>query len=121
MNMDRNLSDFSRHSAPKAWRGIFLVAGICVLSAAALVWLILRRTNSCPDVIRVEAKAKDPVAELVSATGMVLTGKPGRAEWNQITVGARLMEGDLIQTDKTGRAASDIPTAILLPFRKIPF
>ena len=104
MNMDRNSSDSSRHSAPKAWGGIFLVAGICVLSAAALVYLILRHSNNGPDVMRVEAKAMDPVAELVSATGMVLTGKPGLAEWNQIAVGARLMEGDLIQTDKSGGA-----------------
>ena len=75
-----------------------------MLFAAALVCLILHRSNSGPDVMRVEAKTKDPVAELVSATGMVLTGKPGLAEWNQIAVGARLMEGDLIQTDKSGGA-----------------
>jgi hypothetical protein len=104
MNMDRSLSESSRHSAKKAWNGIFLVAGICVLSAATLVCLILYRSNSGPDVTRVEAKAKDPVAELVSTTGMVLTGKPGQAEWNQIAAGARLMEGDLIQTDKSGGA-----------------
>jgi hypothetical protein len=104
MNMDRSLSDFLRHPAPKAWNGIFIVAGICVLSAAALVFLILYRSNSSPDVTRAEAKATGPVAELVSATGMVITGKPGRAEWNQIAVGARLMEGDLIQTDKSGGA-----------------
>ena len=104
MNMDRSLSDFLRHPAKKAWNGIFIVAGICVLSAAALVCLILYRSNSGPDVTRAEAKAKGPVAELVSATGMVITDKPGRAEWNQIAVGARLMEGDLIQTDKSGGA-----------------
>jgi hypothetical protein len=104
MNMDCSLSDFLRHPAKKAWKGIFIVAGICLLSAAALVYLILYRPDSSPDVTRAEAKAKDPVAELVSATGMVLTGKPGRAEWNQIAIGARLMEGDLIQTDKSGGA-----------------
>ncbi len=93
-----------RHPAKKGWNGIFIVAGICVLSAAALVSLILYRSNSSLDMTRAEAKAKGPVAELVSATGMVLTGKPGRAEWNQIAVGARLMEGDLIQTDKSGGA-----------------
>jgi hypothetical protein len=104
MNMDRSLRDSLRRRAKKAWKGIFLVAGICVLSAAALVCLILYRSDSGPDVTRAEAKAKDPVAELVSATGMVFTWKPGRAERNQITVGARLMEGDLIQTDKSGGA-----------------
>jgi hypothetical protein len=104
MNMDCGLSDSSRHPAQKAWKGIFLVAGIGVLSAAALVCLIRHRSNSGPDVMRVEATAKNPVAKLVSATGMVLTGKPGRAQWNQIAVGARLMEGDLIQTDKSGGA-----------------
>jgi hypothetical protein len=78
--------------------------GIGLLFAAALVYLFLHRSGSSPEVTRVEAKTKDPVAELVSATGMVLTGKPGRAEWNEIAVGARLMEGDLIQTDKSGGA-----------------
>ena len=104
MNMDRSPSDSSRHSAHKARNGIFLFVGICVLSAAALVCLIRYRSNSGLNGTSVEAKAKDPVAELVSATGMVLTGKPGRAEWNQIAIGAHLMEGDLIQTDKSGGA-----------------
>jgi hypothetical protein len=104
MNMDRSLSDSSRHFAKKGRNGLFLVAGTCVLSAAALVCLILYYSNRGPDVTGVEAKAKDPVAELVSATGMVLAGKPDRAEWNQIAIGARLMEGDLIQTDKSGGA-----------------
>ena len=104
MNMDCSSSDSSRHSAKKAWNGIFLVAGICVLSAVAIVCLIIRQSNSSPDVTRVEARAKEPAAELVSATGMVLTGRPGRAEWDQVAVGARLTEGDLIQTDKFGGA-----------------
>jgi hypothetical protein len=105
MNMDLSLSDSSRHPAKKAWHGKFLVAGVCVLSAAAFVCLILYRSNRGPNVTRVEAKAKDPVAELVSATGMVLAVTPGRVEWNQIGVGARLMKGDLVRTDKSGRAS----------------
>jgi len=76
-----------------------------MLAAAALVYLVLHRPGNSQEVTRVEAKTKDPVAELVSATGMVLTGKPGRTEWSQIAVGARLMEGDLIQTEKTGGAS----------------
>jgi hypothetical protein len=104
MNMDRSLSDFLRHPTKKTWNGIFIIAGLGVLSAAALVGLILYRSNSGLDVTRAEAKAKGPVAELISATGMVTTSKSGRAEWSQIAVGAPLMEGDLIQTDKSGGA-----------------
>ena len=102
--MDRSLGDYLRHSAKKARNCIFIIAGIGVLSAVALLCLIHYRSNSGPDVTRAEAKANDPIAELVSATGTVFMGKYGRTEWNQIAVGARLMEGDLIQTDKSGGA-----------------
>lgn len=105
--MDKNssLSDSLPHSSKRPWNGIFLVAGMVMLAAAASVYFVLHRTGNSRDVTRVEAKTKDPVAELVSATGMVLTGKPGRTEWNQIAVGARLMDGDLIQTEKSGGAS----------------
>ena len=105
MDINGNLGDASPPSSKRKRNVIFLIAGICILSASALAYLILHRSTDSPDVASVEARVKDPAAELVSATGMVLAGKPGRDEWSQITVGARLMEGDRIQTDTAGRAS----------------
>jgi len=104
MDINSSLGESTSHASKRSWNGIALVAGIVMLAAAALVYLVLRRPENSRNVTRVEVKAKDPAAELVSATGMVLIGKPGQTEWNQTTVGARLMEGDLIQTGKSGRA-----------------
>lgn len=81
-----------------------LIAGIVVLAGSAVVYMGFHRPGNVREVTRAEARTKDPVAELVSATGMVLAGKPGRTEWTQMAIGARLMEGDLVQTAKAGAA-----------------
>jgi hypothetical protein len=104
MEKNRGIGDSLPRLSKGARNSILLIAGIFLLLASALVFLFLHRSGSIKEVTRVEAKTKDPVAELVSATGMVLTGKPGRTEWDQIAAGARLMEGDLIKTDKSGGA-----------------
>jgi hypothetical protein len=44
------------------------------------------------------------VAELVSASGMILVQTPGNPEWREISAGARFMEGALIRTDSSGEA-----------------
>ncbi|HTY62282.1 MAG TPA: hypothetical protein VMG30_08490 [Acidobacteriota bacterium] len=83
---------------------MILIAGMFLLLAVALVYRFHHRLGGRPEVTRAEAKTKDPAAELVSASGMVLKGRPGGTEWCQIAVGAHLMEGDLVQTDRTGGA-----------------
>lgn len=76
-----------------------------MLLAVAWSCLILCRPGNRPAVRSAEAKVKDSVAELISAEGMVFVGKPEWAETNPIAVGARFMEGDLIQTDRFGGAS----------------
>lgn len=95
------------HSTKRRWNGHILMLGIAALAIACLVGLSLYFKGNDPDATQAEAQTKDrePVAELVSATGLVLAGKSGRMEWNQISIGARLMVGDLIQTDKSGTAS----------------
>ena len=95
------------HSIKRPWNGHTLLVGIAALAIAGLVGLSLYRRGNDSDATQAEAKTKDrePAAELVSATGLVLAGKSGRMEWNQISIGARLMVGDLIQTDKSGTAS----------------
>jgi hypothetical protein len=77
---------------------------VFLLLAVALAYRFIHRLGGSPEVTRVEAKTKDPAAELVSASGMVLKGKLGGTEWSQIAAGTHLMEGDLVQTDRTGGA-----------------
>ena len=75
-----------------------------VLSAVALVCSIallsLKGTKTRPPAPAVDK----PVAELVHAKGMVLVQNSGKAEWQEVSAGAKLMEGDLIQTETAGEA-----------------
>lgn len=83
---------------------IVLIAAILVLAAAASAYLVFYRFGGSKNVAQAEARSIGPAAELVSAKGLVLAGKPHRKEWYQIVVGARLMEGDVIRTDQYGAA-----------------
>lgn len=63
----------------------------------ALITHFCRRDSPTP----VAEPARDFAAELASAEGIVLLQNPGRSEWREVAVGAKLNDGDLIQTDKS--------------------
>jgi hypothetical protein len=105
MDMYSSHTESSPHSAKKARNRRFFVAGALTLSGIALVSLILvlKSHNTKAKPMMISAKAS--VAELVSANGMVFVGKPGKSEWHQVTMGASLMEGDLVKTDGSAEAS----------------
>ena len=105
MDMHTSHNDLSLQSAGKKPNWNLVVAGVVTITVIALVCLLIYSAYNQPRANPAEVRAKDSIAELVSATGMVLVGKPGRTEWNQITVGTRLIAGDLIQTDQSGTAS----------------
>jgi hypothetical protein len=96
-----SLSDPAKKSGN---RGLF-VAGVLTLSGIVLVSLIFILKSHSREAKPVNVPSQESAAELVSATGMVFVSKPGRNDWQQVTVGARLLEGDLVQTDSSGEAA----------------
>jgi hypothetical protein len=91
--------------AKKAGNRRLFVAGVLTLSGIVLVSLIFILKSHSREAKPVNVPSQESVAELVSATGMVFVGKPGRNDWHQATVGARLLEGDMVQTDSSGEAA----------------
>jgi hypothetical protein len=82
----------------------FVTTGILILSGVLLAGLILyfsmRGLKAKPPDVPVPRS----VAELVSATGMVLVQTPGKAEWREVNSGASFVEGDLVRTDSSGGA-----------------
>jgi hypothetical protein len=76
-----------------------------MLSGIALFFLILSLKSNTPKVKPGQMPTEDSEAELISATGAVFVGKSDGTEWHQVSVGAHLMEGDLVRTDKSGDAS----------------
>jgi hypothetical protein len=105
MDMYSSPSDTLPHSAKKARTRRFFVASGLTLAGIVLVCLILILKSHAPKAKPAQMPAKESVAELVSATGIVFVGQPGSAGWHQATVGARLTDGDLVQTDNSGEAS----------------
>jgi len=111
------------HPAISRRNGKALVRGILILSGIALVGLI---GYFCVRYF-MAAKAKLSVMQnqasttLISATGRVRVLKPGRTDWQDVMPGARLAEGDLIQTDDSGEASIRYPngTSVSIPARTI--
>lgn len=107
VDMFGSQSDSIPHSAATRRNSKAITAGILTLSGIALVCLVsyFSQNRSKETGVKPAAQqAQVAAAELVSATGMVLVRKPGRIEWQEVKTGARLMEGDLIQTDNSGDA-----------------
>ncbi len=77
---------------------VLICSGIVILGLLAYFGLRSSRAKA-PD-----PPARPPVAELLSAGGMVLVQTPGKAEWREVKTGAVLVEGDLVRTDTTGGA-----------------
>jgi hypothetical protein len=93
------------HPANKGRNRKLLIAGALVLSGIVLVALILVLKWQNREAKPVQAPAKRPAAELISATGAAFVKVPGGTDWRPVQVGARLMEGDLLQTDSLGEAS----------------
>ena len=104
MDIKNGIGDSPSHSSKKRRKIKFVVVGMLALSAIAAASLVLYFGIGYPTPKPAESSTKSQPAELISAEGIVLAGKPGLVGWRQVTVGARLMEGDLIQTDKSGEA-----------------
>jgi hypothetical protein len=78
--------------------------GALTLSGIALACVLFRFSPKSRQVDPA-APAREVVAALASAGGMVLVQNPGRAEWREVKAGAQLAEGDLVRTDASGEAA----------------
>jgi hypothetical protein len=80
-----------------------VVAGLAILAGVVLII-----AGICISVHRnkkvSEAPVRQPVAELVSAGGLILVNNPGNPEWREVKTGARFNEGDLVRTDSAGEA-----------------
>jgi hypothetical protein len=91
-------------SAKKTRGRKFVTAGVLIISGIVLVCLLtqfgLRGIKAKP----ADAPARLQVAELASATGMVLVQTPGKTEWREVNTGAGFVEGDLVLTDSSGGA-----------------
>jgi hypothetical protein len=106
--MTSNHSDSTHHVSLKrrkckfrtlGWGGI---AGIC---------LIFYLSTGCSKSSRekLDASQNRTFAELLSAKGTVLLLKAGQANWQEVPIGAPLMNGDLIQTGISGNAVIRYP------------
>jgi hypothetical protein len=113
MDIPGSQSDCKHHPESKSSnRGKVATACIWTFCGIALVGLM-----SCPFLYRSKATKEKPAtpqiqafeAGLVSTVGMVLVCRPGRTEWQEVKTGARLKEGDLIQTDSSGAASIRYP------------
>jgi hypothetical protein len=91
-------------SAAKGRKNKPIVAGATILSGIVLVGLVTYVSLKSSHVKPPNPPAREFVAELVSATGMVLAQNPGKAEWREVTTGSHFSEGDLVRTDSSGEA-----------------
>jgi hypothetical protein len=90
--------------AKRARRRRFITAGLLIILIAASAYLLFFPKFWRSEPNEVKLSTKNPVAELVSATGVVLMEKPGRKAWHPVSLGARLTDGDLIKTDQFANA-----------------
>jgi hypothetical protein len=102
--MHSSHSDSLPHSAKNARNRKFIFAGVLAVSGIILVSLVLFLKLHGSKAESAE-RAKDSPAELISSTGMVFVARSGKGDWQQATVGAQLMEGDLVRTDSSGEAS----------------
>jgi hypothetical protein len=96
---DSSLRCTGRAGRRKLFNACLLISSVAVLSCLLFFARSWRSKWS-----ESKLRAHNPVAELVSASGVVLKGDPGQPEWRPVSLGARLMEGDLIKTDSLANA-----------------
>jgi hypothetical protein len=121
--MSRSSSDSMTHPAANKRNGRSITFGILILSGVVLSGLIgyfgARSFKA--------AKAKSAAMQaqgstmLMSVRGKVLVLKAGKTDWQEVLPGARLLEGDLIQTDDSGEASVRYSngTSVSIPARTI--
>jgi hypothetical protein len=108
MGIFRSQSDFNFSAIFRRPNRKIVVACIWTFSGIALVGLIpyfFRHQSKVVEEKPIVTEAQVIEAELVSAKGTVMVRKLGRTAWQEVRVGARLQEGDLIQTDDSGVAS----------------
>ena len=109
------------NSAAKARKLRLITTGVLILLVLAVVSLytfLSMRSAESPEPEPVVKQVQDSSVELISTNGIVMLRKPGWTEWKPVTAGARLMEGDSIQTDATGSASIRYPDGATLSFQE---
>ena len=91
---------------------------VLVLVAIALYSFINMGPAENPETEPIVKQVQDSSVELISTDGVVMYRKPDWTEWKPVTAGARLMEGDAIQTDETGAASIRYPDGATLTFQE---
>jgi hypothetical protein len=102
--MDNDSGDGLAKSTKKAGRAKWVAAGVLSLAVLAVVCLFLYSKSKPPAIQPSKVEDRIQGAELIRSVGTVLRSRPGRSGWQPVGAGARLMEGDLVQTDRAGEA-----------------
>lgn len=106
--MTSNQNDSIHHVALKRRKSTFRGLGRCGIVS---ICLILYLSTGCSKSSKEKpgASQNQTFAELLSAKGTVLLLKSGQTNWQEVPMGAPLMNGDLIQTDISGNAVIRYP------------
>lgn len=108
MAMANNYNDFTHHVALKRQKSKFGALGKGGIVGICLI-LCLSAGCSRQSKEKPGASQNQSLAELLSAKGTVFLLKAGQSNWQEVPVGAPLMNGDLIQTDISGNAVIRYP------------
>lgn len=101
-------------AAHKKRKTIVVVAVLSAVVLAGIVtFFILNRGEKTGG-----APVKEPVAELISASGMILVQTPGNPEWKEVKTGAQFFEGALVRTDSSGDAAIKYKNGVMVSIPK---
>lgn len=101
-------SDSTHHAAFKRRKSKFWTLGWGGIVGICLV-LYLSTGSSKLSREKPNASQNQSFAELLSAKGTVLLLKTGQMNWQEVPIGALLMNGDLIQTGISGNAVIRYP------------
>lgn len=85
----------------------WFIASLSVAVAIGAVWwwIGLPDPQTRPAASVDQPAAREPVADLITALGVVLVRHPGGAEWREVKAGEPLLEGDAVRTEISGRAS----------------
>jgi hypothetical protein len=103
--------DSTLHATLKRPKGAFGNLGWQALSRIIGGCFILSMITGCSNSPKAwpGGMKNQASAELLSAKGTVHLLKPGQTDWQEVAIGAPLMNGDLIQTDISGNAVIRYP------------
>jgi hypothetical protein len=97
------------------------ILGLALIGSGA--YFCLHRTKK----VSAGSPVQEPVARLVSTSGMILVQTSGNPEWREVKTGAPFNEGDLVRTDDSGDAGIQykngtvvsIPRNTIMKVRKV--